>query len=383
MPTRIAAFNVENLFARAKALNADRPDAHTDILEAHAALNRLIDRVTYTDPVKAEMLRHLGTLGLLWSDTAEFARLRRIRGKLIHRPRNSGTPEIVASGRADWVGWCELVVEPVNALAMQHTALVIKEVAADILAIVEAESRPVLTAFQEQMLGAVGVTREEAYRHVMLIDGNDRRGIDVGLATRSGYPISAIRSHVDDRGPNGEPIFSRDCPEYTVSTPSGETLVVSPNHFKSKFSGNSRASRDKRRLQARTVAGIYRRLCSEGHENVVVLGDLNDTADSEELAPLFCDTDLVDAALHPGFTEVEFRGRSGRGLGTFGLGNDSDRIDYILLSPALSRRMVRGGICRKGAWPGVRPKRWTVFPTLTETVHAASDHHAIWVDLDL
>jgi endonuclease/exonuclease/phosphatase family metal-dependent hydrolase len=156
-----------------------------------------------------------------------------------------------------------------------------------------------------------------------------------------------------------------------------------PNHFKSKFSGNSRASRDKRKLQARTVAGIYRRLCSEGHENVVVLGDLNDTADSEELAPLFCDTDLVDAALHPAFTEVEFRGRSGRGLGTFGLGNDSDRIDYILLSPALSRRMVRGGICRKGAWPGVRPKRWTVFPTLTETVHAASDHHAIWVDLDL
>jgi len=383
MPTRIAAFNVENLFARAKALNAATPEAHGQILDAHAALNRLIDLETYTGGVKAEMLGHLETLGLLAADTAEFARLRRIRGRLIRRPRG-GEPEIVAGGRADWVGWCDLVVEPVNAVAMENTARVIKEVGADILAVVEAESRPVLAAFQDSMLASVGVAAADAYRHVMLIDGNDRRGIDVSLATRAGYPIGGILSHVDDLGPDGEPVFSRDCPEYTVTTPSAATLVVLPNHLKSKFGGNDRRSRDKRRLQAETVAAIYRRLRSEGQDNVVVLGDLNDTPDSAELAPLLQATDLGDVALHPGFTEVEFRAaRGGRGLGTFGLGNDSDRIDYILLSPALFARVSRGGLCRKGAWPGSRPARWQVFPQLKEPVHAASDHHAIWVDIDI
>ncbi len=42
----------------------------------------------------------------------------------------------------------------------------------------------------------------------MLIDGNDERGIDVGLMTRDGRQITRIRSHVDDTDKGV--IFSRD-----------------------------------------------------------------------------------------------------------------------------------------------------------------------------
>jgi hypothetical protein len=34
---------------------------------------------------------------------------------------------------------------------------------------------------------------------VMLIDGNDERGIDVGLMTSEHLPINPMRSHVDYR----------------------------------------------------------------------------------------------------------------------------------------------------------------------------------------
>ena len=37
------------------------------------------------------------------------------------------------------------------------------------------------------------------YRHVMLVDGNDERGIDVGIMTKTGFDILDIRSHVGDR----------------------------------------------------------------------------------------------------------------------------------------------------------------------------------------
>jgi hypothetical protein len=86
---------------------------------------------------------------------------------------------------------------------------------------------------------------------------NDDRGIDVGLMTRTGFPIGPMRSHVDDRLPNGETVFSRDCPEFTVTTAAGTRLVVLVNHFKSKGFGSPTTSNAKRRAQAERVKAIY------------------------------------------------------------------------------------------------------------------------------
>ena len=188
-----------------------------------------------------------------------------------------------------------------------------------------------------------------------------------------GTPLAKI---VHDKGDNNVTIFSRDCPEYCIETPAGEEIWILPNHFKSKFGGNDSSSQDKRRAQAQRTADIYQALLDAGHDKVVVLGDLNDTPDSNPLQPLLNDTDLKDVSDHPVFDTGEFAGR-----GTFGLGNDNNKIDYLLLSPVLFDRITACGLFRKGAWPGVSPKRWTTFKQLEKPIHAASDHHLIWCEI--
>jgi endonuclease/exonuclease/phosphatase family metal-dependent hydrolase len=255
-----------------------------------------------------------------------------------------------------------------------NTGRVIRDVDADIIAVIEAEHRIALKQFSDYVLAKVG---GKSYPHVMLIDGNDDRGIDVGLMTKAGYTIGNMRSHIHDLAENGQPVFSRDCPEYCVETPNGEQIWILPNHFKSKFGGNDAASRNKRKAQAKRTAEIYERLMAEGHNNIIVLGDLNDTPDSDPLQPLLAGTNLKDISAHPTFDTGEFAGK-----GTFGLGNDQDKIDYLLLSPALFNRITACGLFRKGAWPGKRPKRWTVYEELQSEIHAASDHHVVWCEIN-
>lgn len=383
---KIAAYNVENLFDRAKAFNADDPTTHQQVLDDHAELNKLFELPVYTAAAKARMLELIERLGMLHRDQGRadtFTQIRKIRGQLIRRPRDPAEPrEIVANGRDDWVGWVELKTETVDETAMLLTAKVIAEVAADVLAVIEAESRPVLKAFQTFM--AEKLNLPETYRHLMIIDGNDDRGIDVGLASRDGFPIGTVRSHVDDLKPDGFPVFSRDCPEYEITTPSGAKVMVLPNHFKSKFGGNDPVSRAKRLAQSNAVVSFYNRLRAEGVDNIVVLGDLNDTPGSAELAPLLQQTDLKDASDHPNFTDFEFNVQNGhRGIGTYDLGNDGSKIDYLLLSPSLFAKVTAGGLFRKGAWPGSRPARWVTYPELKRRHHAASDHHLIWAEIDI
>ncbi len=387
---RLAAFNVENLFDRARVFNDDAPPtAHQPVLDAHAELNKLFEKDVYTPADKTRMLDIITLLGMLKSDEGSaddaplggFTRIRRIREQLIRRPRDANLPrEIVANGRADWVGWCELKTEPVDEQAMLNTARVIADLAPDVLAVVEAESRPVLKKFHDQLSARLGIAQR--FAQIMLVDGNDDRGIDVGLAAAPGFPIGAVTSHIHLMMTATEPVFSRDCPDYVVTTPSGAVLHVLPNHFKSKMGGNDDTSRKKRLAQANATADIYRALRTAGQDNIAILGDLNDTPDSAELAPLLTGTDLQDISTHPAFTDFQYRADSGgRGIGTFDTGRDSLKIDYILLSPALFAKVTLGGIFRKGAWTA--SDRWDMYPTLTRKVHAASDHHAIWCDIDI
>jgi hypothetical protein len=109
------------------------------------------------------------------------------------------------------------------------TARVIQDVNADIIGIVEAEDRPSLVRFNQELLGGF-------YRHVMLVDGNDERGIDVAIMTRNNFEIESIRSNVDTEDRTGN-VFSRDCPQYEVQTPNGTVVHVLVNHFKSQSGG--------------------------------------------------------------------------------------------------------------------------------------------------
>ncbi len=67
--------------------------------------------------------------------------------------------------------------------------------------------------------------------------------------------------------------------------------------------------------------------------------------------------------------------------GTFGSGAASNKIDYILLSPALFQAVRAGGIFRMGVWGGKNGDLFPHYPEITKPGEAASDHAAIWVDL--
>ena len=169
---RLASFNVENLFARARALDPASPDS-TRMLAAFERFNRLAQQPVYTDADKAAMISDLLTLGvavtaadgrvvLSRNPASAMAVLRENRGDLLVVRTATGM-EIVAAGRADWIGWLELVVEPVDEVAVRMTAKVIDTLAPDVLAVIEAEARPALVDFNTAMLS-------DRFRHVMLVE---------------------------------------------------------------------------------------------------------------------------------------------------------------------------------------------------------------------
>lgn len=371
MRVRIAGFNVENLFNRARALDQKTWSAGRPVLEAYQRASALLEEPVYTTELKAEILRELGKLGLRHGDTAKFARLRQNRGRLLRRSRD-GRVEVVAGGRSDWIGWVELTTDRVDELALLNTARVLGDVSADIVAVIEAESRLALKRFADAGLVTNG---KPTYPHVMVVDGNDERGIDVGVMSTAGFPLIAQRTHVDDADDAGR-IFSRDCAEYHFATPDGGRIAVLVNHFKSKGYGGKVASDRTRRRQAVRVAEIYRSLIGEGVEAVAVLGDLNDTPDSEPLSPLLAGTDLRDISEHPAFDD-------GGRPGTYGYCTARNKLDYVLLSPRLFAAAVGGGISRRGVWGGRNGTLWPIYDTMTRPVHAGSDHAAIYADLEL
>lgn len=147
----------------------------------------------------------------------------------------------------------ELTRAEVNELAMRHTAQVIADLGADVLGVIEAENRVSLELFSTSLLRQVG---SRPYEQVMVVDGNDPRGIDVGLLTRPAYALQTIRTHIFDTDAQGV-IFSRDCAEYHLATPAGGELIVLLNHFKSKgyaSPGDRTGGALKRRRQATAVA---------------------------------------------------------------------------------------------------------------------------------
>jgi endonuclease/exonuclease/phosphatase family metal-dependent hydrolase len=369
---RLATYNVENLFTRARVLNMETWQEGRPLLEAYNEINRIFENETYSDADRRRIVELLGVLGLTKADENKNAILRKNRGELLKRSRLSGL-SITASGRDDWIGWVELKAEVVDEHATRNTAQCVRDVGADVLAVCEAEGRNALLQFSGGLLRAVG---GEPYEHVMLIDGNDDRGIDVGLLTKQEYPIVWMRSHVDDRTDEGSLVFSRDCAEYLVWTPSGQRLWMLVNHFKSKGYGRQEVSKARRQAQAHRVAEIYARLRAEGEKLIVVCGDLNDSPGSDPLLPLLAQTDLKDVSLSDAY-------QNDGHPGTFANGTAREKIDYLLCSPELFSQIRAAGVWRRGVWGGKNGDRWEIYPEIKRPEHAASDHAVLWCDVEV
>jgi len=369
---RLASYNVENMFLRAAVLNQTHAHDAAPILELQVKINALFQKASYSDEDKRDIKKILNELGLLHDDNGgQFAILRQNHGKLLIRHQDSHhTVDVVANGRGDWIGWVDLKTEDVNEVATRMTARVINEVGAEITALVEVESRPAALRFAKDLVNKSG---EGGYKHIMLIDGNDERGIDVGIMTKPGYEITSMISHVDDEDADGL-IFSRDCPVYLIKTPKGNHVAILPNHLKSKGFG-SQGDNDKKRLrQATRIRAIYEALVQRV-ELVAVVGDFNDTLDSLALAPI----------LSSGLRDIsEFDNyQPGERLGTFQNCTEREKIDHIFLSPKLGKLVRGGGIERRGVWGGKNGTLFPHFAEITREIEAASDHAAIWADLDV
>jgi endonuclease/exonuclease/phosphatase family metal-dependent hydrolase len=380
---RVASFNVENLFARPNAFRSSDLTVAEPILAAYAEVNELIKQPVYSDADRSHIRNLLVTLDIYTVNThgavrrkevvrPKWAWLRKNRGSFDREPQDvTKNVEIIAAGRGDWIGWIELATEPTNEVGTRITARVIQEVDADIIGVVEAEDRPAMVRFNTDLLDGL-------YGHVMLIDGNDERGIDVAVMTRAGFNIDSICSNVDTTDAQGE-VFSRDCPQYEIRTPSGAALHVLVNHFKSQSGGGG----SKRKRQADKVRQIVDGLVA-ANKHVIVLGDLNEGptvagGHATNLAALYTNNSpLVECYSLPGFDV-------GPRPGTFTSCGLRDRLDYIFISKSLEASFSGGAIFRKGLWGDrvTRPTLWETYPEITRSVEQASDHSMVYVDLNI
>jgi endonuclease/exonuclease/phosphatase family metal-dependent hydrolase len=365
---RIATFNCENLFARPIAMNLDDTAKGQPYIDAFHELNSIFSKRKYSAHDKARILRLMSKHGLIAARPKnKYLEFRKIRGQLFKKQGNKIT--VVADGRADWVGWIELKSESINDQAILNTARVVAAVDADIQVLCEIENRPSLKQFHDAIMEPIlTITGRSGYPYILLIDGNDLRGIDVAILSR--HPIVDVTTHIFDV-PGAPPIFARDCAEYVVRVPGiDKPFIFMANHFNSK--GSDPTGLKRRLPQANQVREIVAGRLGQGFAYVIVAGDLNDTPNSPGLAPLMTDPQLTDAVKQFGAAIDP----TGKRLGTYETGKQ--QIDYILMSPAVSAVAKNAGIERRGHYA---PKTWKAFDTVASSRMDASDHHAVWVDL--
>lgn len=310
----------------------------------------------------------------------------------------------------------------------QMSALAIADCDADILCLQEADNMAALQAFEYGYLfRMVG----NGYRQKYLIEGNDRRGIDVAVLvreeTRDGERIECInvKSHAaltySDLGLfndalsgtelPGDRIFRRDCLELEFRI-GGRPLTLFVVHFKSM--GPARdgldgrvATMPVRRAEAQAVRRIVEQRFggAEGAAaaSFAICGDMNDYQERVDIRGdrrtgyTFHPTTETESALdvfsEGGFAENVMRRRPELDRWTlFHSRGPQERhlcqLDYIWLSPALAAKnpvaapeIIRGGQPFRTIFPkGQEVER---YPRIGWDRPKASDHCPIVLSLDV
>ncbi len=264
------------------------------------------------------------------------------------------------------------------------TAKAIKEIDADIIGCQEVENLETLRRFRSEFLGG-----SRAYPHLMAIDGNDPRLIDVALISR--HPIVHVRSFTHLRTAAGTAdLFSRDCLEADVVLPDGSTITLFVNHLKSMLdksdpNNGRRNTAARRREQAQAVRAIVANRFEDdpGDHPWVVLGDLNDYMETDSQGePSIGDLvewdeleNVVDR-----LPEEERWTHFFKGSGQIPPGYH--QLDYVLPSRSLAARVQSVEIMRKGQ--PLRAERYTGdrFDGIGRDRPKASDHCPAVIEID-
>ena len=177
-----------------------------------------------------------------------------------------------------------------------------------------------------------------------LLEGPDRRGIDVGILVRSDrVPVVDL----DQSGDGGvssvgtaRSLFSRPPMMVEMKIDGEFPLMVIVNHFKSKRGGEA-ATEPRRIEQARFVAGLVEDMLDRDPDaRVIVLGDLNDAPGS---APLRA---LTGAGRLRNLVPLEV---SKAERYSFIYQGRAEVLDHILITPSLEPWLVRVDIAHLNA----------------------------------
>ena len=179
----------------------------------------------------------------------------------------------------------------------------IKRIDVDVLAVQEAEDIDTLKQFNRDRLG-------NAYKHAVLVDGNDPRLIDVGILSK--LPIGGITSwqHATHRSDPSQPVFGRDLLQVEIQNParSKRLFTIFNNHLKSHYVSYTQdpiagqmSNSQRRKRQAEILAKIAKKQ-TRPNSAFIILGDMNDPPDSPYLKPFVGDNEL---SLHNALEDPE------------------------------------------------------------------------------
>ena len=173
----------------------------------------------------------------------------------------------------------------------------------DVLAIQEVEDIDMLRYFNREYL-------YNKYSYQALIEGNDRRLIDIGVLSK--LPIGQITSwqqsvHPDDPS---QTVFGRDLLQLDILSDnrSLKLFTLFNNHLKSHYTDwrvedevEAQKMNDERRTRQSEMIAEIVKLQADPNSRIVVLGDMNDPPDSPCLQPFTTDPELglVNALENP------------------------------------------------------------------------------------
>ncbi len=276
-----------------------------------------------------------------------------------------------------------LVSYETTKIQRNNTAEVILEAEPDILVVSEVENIYTLRIFNHDYLS-------DFFDQIILLDGNDPRGIDVGLMLRKGFKgrVDAIRTHVDEVKPGAtgsvtrgsrrgfgylahKALFSRDCLEVDVAIDSNRLCVLC-NHLKSQ--DGKPASNTRREAQADRVLALF--TAARKNRLPLVVGDLNADVDRKSKAAQSIRSLVNGEGVIDTFAKIKDRWTH-----FYESESSVSRLDYILVDKRLSfgnHNIVRHGLSKRcKQHPGPR------YPTVSYQHTEASDHCLLAVDLDV
>ncbi len=271
------------------------------------------------------------------------------------------------------------------------TAQALSAAQADVCCLQEVENLVTLTAFHNRYLRK---WLRKPYQYRALIEGNDQRGIDVGVLSRA--KIIRQQSHntktYADFGmtppagyhPNDR-VFRRDCLEVEIEK-DGKPLTLFVCHFKS-MNGGRLETKPIREAEAKAVRLLIKqRFADTVSANWIALGDFNDyfeldgvAVNDHALGPLLDDGFSIDAGA---FLEEDPLNRWTHYYSREGV---YGALDHIFMSPALAARNVDAKLRFVRAGQPMRADRYSGrrFQGVGYIRPKASDHCPMSVTLTL